>query len=531
MAAPNPVEKRLALMRALWLEATADPQVRVVVWRVADNAERMVIAFLEAQRADAVEAVPDLFLRFDQPFETGFTYSRALCDALIERYVQSADSFKEQGVPFDWPFARVPRPDSAAGFIGLLGAFAAHHRAQFRSAVAALMPAPVNSEPAFEAWLRAGLAAGLPEGVRLVLVETEGQPRWEALLREHAAQVRVLQPPLDLFDIARETAAQSPGSGPSVAYRQLLTDVLLLVQRGTPAQVSARADKAMAVAQRERWLDQQVVLHAAVAGAHLKAQDVPAAVARYRQARVPAEQALTQQHPAGPDLLLQTWFGEAGAWLMARQHVPAAECYRQGALVAQAAAKRMMALEGFRMAAFCMALEGQAAQAREWGALAVREGKAMAPDERPASTLGLALHDQLRLQDAPRAGQLEALAEAYRRSLADAQAQAETQAKALGPAPAHAAVDRIEAALDAKLESAFDHLRAERERVIGGGDAYFRQVVTIGRELLHPHWAGQPEVKHPLDKEQAMWTRMPESMPLAPAAEASTASQPEKVNA
>jgi hypothetical protein len=40
--------------------------------------------------------------------------------------------------------------------------------------------------------------------------------------------------------------------------------------------------------------------------------------------------------------------------------------------------------------------------------------------------------------------------------------------------------------------------------------------VAIGRDLLQPQWAGLPEVKHPLDKEQAVWARMPKSAELPP---------------
>jgi tetratricopeptide (TPR) repeat protein len=521
----NPVEKRIALMRDLWWQATEVEQVRIVVWRVPDNAERMLLAFYEAQRLDGDWQTGDLFIKFDAPFETGFSYSRMLCDTLIESYVASDDSFKQQGIAMNWPFARVPRPDSAAGLLGLLDHFAQHHHARFRHAVAALMPATVTSAAALQAWVQAwvdaALQAGLPAGVRLALQDTTSQPQWDWLLKAHPAQVRLIEPPVDMFDIARETAAQSPSAGPAVAYRQLLTDVLALVEKGTPAQASARGDKALKIAEREGWHDQQVVVHMAVAGAHLKAQDCPAAIKRYRQARVCAEEAKRQGSPTalavGGNLVMQTWFGEAGAWFVAKQLRQAAQAYRSGAEEAQRLPNQMFALEGFRMAAYCYARHGDTEDARAHGALAVREGQAMQPAERAPSTLGVALNDLLRLQDPERLAEMENLVSAYQAGIAHAHADAEKKGAALGAAPANADVDLIESQMHTRFEASFQTLREKREQLIARGDDYFLKVVAVGRDLLHAQWAGLPEVKHPLDKEQAMWTAMPQSASLPPA--------------
>jgi tetratricopeptide (TPR) repeat protein len=512
--AKNPVEKRIALMRDLWLQATEDPSVRIVVWRLPDNADRMLLAFYEAQRHEGDWQTQDLYIKFDAPFETGFSYSRSLCDALIETYVASDDSFKEQGIALNWPFARVPRPDSASGFLGLLGDFARHHAKHFRHAAAALMPATVTSPAAWQAWVQAAVKSGVPAGVQLALVDSHSLHQWDALAKDFPAMVRVIEPPVDMFDIARETAAQSPSAGPAVAYRQLLTDVLVLVEKGTPAQTSARADKALKIAEREAWHDQQVVVHMAVAGAHLKAQDCPAAIKRYRQARVCAEEAKRQGNPVGSTLVMQTWFGEAGAWFVAKQLRQAAQAYRSAAEEAQRVPNQFFSLEGFRMASYCYARHGDTEDARSHGALAVREGQAMKPDERLPSTLGIALNDLLRLQDSERVSDIEKLVSTYQADMARAHADAEKAGAALGPTPKNVDVDRIEAEMHQRFETAFQTLREQREKLIVRGDDYFRKVVAVGRDLLHPEWSGMPEVKHPLDKDQPMWTKMPSSAAL-----------------
>ena len=103
----SPVEKRIELLRDLWMDATEDDQVRVVIFRIPGNADKMLQAFFEAQRHEGDWQTPDLFLKFDSAFETGFTYSRMLREALVNSYTASEESFKEQSIPFDWPFAEL----------------------------------------------------------------------------------------------------------------------------------------------------------------------------------------------------------------------------------------------------------------------------------------------------------------------------------------------------------------------------------------------------------------------------------------
>ena len=41
-------------------------------------------------------------------------------------------------------------------------------------------------------------------------------------------------------------------------------------------------------------------------------------------------------------------------------------------------------------------------------------------------------------------------------------------------------------------------------------NVFFRKVVALGRDYLHPAWNGVPEVEHPLDKELPEWSQPPQ---------------------
>lgn len=509
----SPVEKRLEQLRDLWLEASESPALRLAVWRVPDNARRMLSAFFEAQQHSGEWNTPDAFLRLDAAFETSWDYSRALKRTLTTGFEENRDALKNQGIEPDWPAASQDQPDTAAGFMALLSSFAEHYRDHWRHVVVVLEPERVTSPEAFEDWLDAALAAPVlrePRArVRIAITDTNEHPGWQALADRHKNAAQVIGAPVDMFDIARATAAQSGGSGPQVAHRLALTDVMTSLEKGSAAQTSQRADKAMKRCEAEQWHDQQVVLHMAVAGAHLKEKQHGDAIKRYRLARECAARAEAAGHPAGGTLVLQTWFGEAGAWLAAGQNGQAAQAYKQATEVARRIPNVMFIIEGLRMAAYCFAKDGQRQAALDHGLHAIGEAKPLSSEDRAATTFPLLLQDLLRLQDPSRAEKIERAGARYQESVAATHRDMEAKASRLGPSPSPQDLTKLDLLLEAKLESVFAKLCEEREALIARGDVFFRKLVAVGRDFLHRGWNGLPDVKHPLDKDMAEWSSPP----------------------
>jgi len=511
--AKSPVEKRLEQLRDLWLEASERPTLRLAVWRAPDNATRMLSTFFEAQQHPGEWNTPDAFLRLDSPFETSWDYSRALKHALVTGFEENHDALKEQGIEPDWSTASQEHPDTAAGFVALLTSFAEHYRNHWRYVVVVLDPERVTSPEAFERWLDAALMA--PElrepqaRVRFALMDTNEHPAWQALADRHRSAAQVIDAPVDMFDIARATAAQSGGSGPQVAHRLALTDVMTSLEKGNAAQTAQRADKAMKLCEKEQWHDQQVVLHMAVAGAHLKEKQYGDAIQRYRLARECAARAELAEHPAGGTLVLQTWFGEAGAWLAAGQSGQAAQAYKQASEVARHIPNVLFVIEGLRMAAYCFAKDGQRQTALDHGLQAIGEAKPLSVEDRGTTTFPLVLQDQLRRQDSSRTEKIERAAVRYQDAIAAAHKDMETKASQLGTRPSPQELAKLDLLLEAKLEAVFAKLCEEREKLIAHGDVFFRKVVAVGRDFLHPGWNGLPDVKHPLDKDMAEWSSPP----------------------
>lgn len=491
--ARNPTEQLMAQLEVQWLEASEDPAARLFIWRVKANAESIVHAFIALQQQPSDYSAPDLFIGFMAPFDTGYGYSRALADELIERYEASEDA---QGWEFE---SRLPC-FSAAQWQTLLGDFAGHHREQLRYVVAVMTPEHISNEAALQRWLQQNVER-IGTGVRVMLIDTLEQPTWQALQQAFPQRVRLITPDIDGMALMQQTASQlSDRDGDRLRCRQLMTDAVLLLEHGT----------ALAIARKKGWLEQQVVMHNIVGGGWVKGNAAAKAVEAYRQAQQVAQG--IGDPPLRATLQMQSAFGEGGAWFSAGEYQKAAGAYRLAAGLAQMAGNRMLAIEGMRMAGRCLVLGGEESQAMADYAQAIHAARPLSAEERAQTTLPLALQDLLHIQDDKRAKALEHCAEEYQQRKQQLILRAEGEVAQQGATPQ--SVLLAESRLQQALEQSFQQARNQRELLILESYPGFRQAIAIGRQYLHPHWNGLPEIAHPFDAPTGEWSQMPQSMAL-----------------
>jgi hypothetical protein len=482
----NPVERRLALLCADWLEFRADVAGRLLVWQVPDNAVRLVQCFVQAQKHDLEYSSRDLFVPFDAPFEHSLQYARALKEQLAGEVEASRAEWAAQGLGAGWALDPAASPDTAAVFIEALRSLGSSLHRSIGHLVAVLMPPAVARPAHWAGWLQRALQARLPERLRLVVVDSLDQPRLEELAAAGDARISVRRPPVNGLAVAQETFAQEVTTGPAGVYRQMLMSVVALMEKGSAEQVKARAADALKFARQQGWSDQEVVLRILVAGAFLKESRHAEAVQTYRAARQAAAQAVQANHPAGRKLMLQGWFGEAGAQLAAGDDAAAAKCYDAAARTALEDQNPLMALEGWRMAAFCHARNGDAAAAQERGELALGLGAQLKPPARVMSTLPLAALELLRVVSPAPTGrveqlrlQLQARLERLRQEAEQRAAEAET-----GTHDTAALQRRIEHDEEELQRNAEQELQASLE----GTPAQWRGHFDYARALLGADW-------------------------------------------
>ncbi|WP_431258059.1 hypothetical protein ACQ86G_26435 [Roseateles chitinivorans] len=491
--AVNPVQRRLAELLQHWQAFIDLPDKRLLLWQVADGGQRMLDAFFEMQRHEDAKggatsgASGDTFIVFDAPFEQAIAYSRALKQTLAGQYAASHEALRSAGQTPDWRFAPDEVPDTAAAFMRALASLAGHH-AVFGHLVAVLSPAGVSDDEAWAAWVARALEAGVPEGVRLLVPDFDGAPRLERLAGADHPEVLVQALALDAWSIAQETFAQEPAVGPGGVFRNLLTGLFALAEKGSADQVLLKARDALAFAHRQGWPDQEVAVRLLTAGVMLKERRCDDAVNHYRHARTSAETARAAGHPAGGQLVLQSWFGEAAAWLAAGEPKAAAPCYRAAEQLAAELPNPLMRIEALRMGTFCLARAGDTEAALAFGQPALDVGDKLRPASRPMTTLPLHCFEMLRLIEPERAARIEAIRHELERDQAREHGRLDGQAAALESSADAAALRRIE---QQHLEAGQVLLQQAQERAdreAAGAGAAFVGLFERARDLFGPTW-------------------------------------------
>jgi tetratricopeptide (TPR) repeat protein len=484
----NAVERRLAYLCGEWLGFRDNGQARMLVWQVPDNAFRLVECFVEAQKQESAYGSGDLFIVFKSPFEHAIQYSRALKEALRGQYDASKADLAAEGLPTDWAFDPSATASTPARFFEAVRSFGSKYQQSLGHVGIVLMPSDVGDEQGFVNWLSQALNCNLPERIRLLLVDSIAHPHLPSLSASDDPRIVVSRPQVDGLTLAQETFAQEPVKGPAGVFRNLLMGAVTLAEKGSADQVRAKAKDALDFARRQHWPDQEVVLWLLVAGALLKESRHEESVQVYQGARRVATRVAEENHPAGNKLLLQTWFGEAGAHLAKGDAEAAAGCYDAAAVVAQHDKNVILAIEAYRMAGFSRARLGDIDGALERGRCAFALGDQLRPDARAMTTLGYVAVDAMRALDKPRVETLERLKSEWSVRSRSATENLERQVAALGDGltvsherqlvERHGAdQDRLKADIDSRIDE-----------VVGGADQRFRQWFDLGRSALGPEW-------------------------------------------
>ena len=484
----NPVERRLADLCADWVAFRDDPAKRLLVWKVRDDAARLLQCFFEVQKHETPFTSSDLFIVFDVAFDNSIQYSRELKGALLGQYEASRQGLEEEGIEPDWRVSPGQFPDSAYGFIQSVRSFGSTHHKSIGHLVVVLTPPAVSGSDAFSAWLMRALDAGLPERLRIAVIDSTENPQLGNLADSGDPRILVHTSDVDLAATAQETFAQEPAVGPAGAFRNHLMGLVTLVDKGSVEQARAKAADAQAFARKAGWLDQEVVIATLVAGALLKESRFDEAARTHQEARKVAMQAAASGHPAGQQLVLQTWFGEAGAHLAAGRLPEAVKCYDEAAVVAQEGGNLILAIEAFRMGAFCHARLGQRDEAVARGETALTIGARLKPASRSLTTLPIAAMDLLDITEPARAQAVKNVKHERDAREADIRATAEARAAGLEKAKSLGTIRKVEEALKADLQNLEERASRELEAVIHRSGADFRRTFAETTDLLGVDW-------------------------------------------
>ncbi|MGE0756467.1 MAG: hypothetical protein AB7F89_08010 [Pirellulaceae bacterium] len=391
--ATNPILQRIDRMTAAWEEFAAAPAARLACWQLDHDSARMFELFLEMQYDEAGE-VPDLFVRFGEPFADGSRYGGTIRESLIAQYEEVREGLEAEGIPARWQPPLPRRGDD--GIASLLAAAESLHQVSAslaRHVVLVLTPAQIAEAEAWREWLQQLLRRPIPEHVRFLVVDQVGSTACEGLCPGEPERVVVLAPALDMGVAYLELLRQVPGAGPGAVFRRFYVALGNAVTAGDLELARRLATHAGKIAQQQQWPQLQAAVALLLGGGWMARQDYTAALDCYRQGRQVLGAATD---PVGQRVALQASFAEGSALLAAGQTAEAAKVYEQIHTSSMPLGDSFARLEGARMAAYCHELAGNRAAAWTRHLDALTAGETMGESARQ-STLPYAGQAMLRL--------------------------------------------------------------------------------------------------------------------------------------
>lgn len=497
----NPVERRLVYLCGQWIDFRQDPSRRLLVWRAPESALRLIECFFEAQKHEGPYSSGDLFVVFRCPFEYSIQYSRALKEALLGSLEASREELRLEGLDAQWTFDPASTEDSPAGVLEVFHAFATHYQASLQKLAVVFLPSIVAQPEHMEQWVRRWLEAGPSEMLRgMVLVTAPGTV--PPVLSTHPL-VQVQNLALDPLAAAQETFAREATNQPDSIYRTMLMSLVALCEKGTANQVKTRSADVLNFAQKRGWTDQQVAVHVIVAGAFMKESRYAEAIQSYQRARQAADIAMAAGHPAGPKLVLQTWFGQAGAEFAAGNGVGARSSYDQAGAVAQKAGDLPLCIEALRMAARCSSQLKDVVGAKQRAQAGLEVGTGMKPEERALTTLPVLLVDLLRLLDRDRVLLMQQVKRTLHADVLAARNVADLcgQNRAAGTRPPDPAA--VEQTFQKAVDEAFERATEALEAHVAQAADDFQALCSQGSALFESGWMLENDIALPAQPEAA----------------------------
>lgn len=397
MPDPNPIERRLEYLSGLWEQFAGNADARVLRWACTDDARQMADVFVQLHSTDPA-GIPDLFLAFDIPFKSEAVYALDLLRHWKEFYDHNKDGLIDESFDPTWtpPTPRANEPGPAAVARAAVS-FADRYGENFRHLVLAFDPNPIHDPAGWDRWLTTFARLNLPPAVRVLVIDPVTRPRLDGMAKAEPKKVLTQAPEIDMSEAYRELAAQGGGKGPGVVFRKHFVGMLAAAKDGQFAAAEASAAAALAVAAAEKWPDLQTTILIALGSVQTAAGKPAEALKAYRQAKPFAEQAAAAGHPAGAKLVVQADMAEAGAVFADGKYKEAAALYAAAGPKAAAGGDHLMAMENWRMAAYCHEQAGEAEKAWACGEKALAAGEQIAPDVRANTTLPFAGQCLLRL--------------------------------------------------------------------------------------------------------------------------------------
>ncbi|MFD1801388.1 hypothetical protein ACFSFZ_04125 [Mixta tenebrionis] len=384
----NPVEQRFVLAHEDWLNFARNRSARLLYWRADEDDRQMVELYLQVRGEGSCTLIP-----LSHPFRSANEWLAEATRELIAYYQARQEGARQQGIVADWQPPH-NQYDGVVGFFSVARSLMQHHPDIFPGLVFVIQPSHFFAPQQFVDALAQLLSHPFltsPEGarIRFIVPESAVTPALDKLLHRFPALTQTINGRYQMRRVPGEVVANAGDRGPSGEFRRLYVQLGDTLRNNDMARMAQLRQQMLDITTEQGWPDQAAVVCLTAGVARLKSGQIPQAQAEYRQALQYARQAQEVKNPAGGKLIVNALFGEASVLLKNNELFKAAACYQVAAEQAQQDQDGILAVEGWRMRAWCLDKVGQLDAALDSAMSGLDAGLLIEPEMRAHSGLML----------------------------------------------------------------------------------------------------------------------------------------------
>lgn len=347
----NAITQRIDLLSNYWQQFTENEEAQIVLWLIEPDEFQLIELFVEVEESEH-GSFPDLFIKCETPFEEVETYGHLLTQDLHQYFEARKEELAENGIQIPWNEIELETASSHT-FLEALALIKKHIPDLTGNLIAYFSPSDCNNILAWSEWFVQLLEIGIPERVKLMLIDVLDQNLFARVFEQYAEKVHIIQPALNIPAAMRQLASSGNPSDPSVQFRKIFVDLGQAANRNHLSEVRRLGKQALQIARTNGWLPMQVTIYMLVGSVLANAGENTEALENYEKSIQLTQPGYKQGDKESGNLLLQSLFGKASAFISMQNLESAAETYAFAVEVADSITDYFNMMEASRMTAYC----------------------------------------------------------------------------------------------------------------------------------------------------------------------------------
>ncbi len=382
----NPITYRIAQMQVKWAkEVTAKTQL--IRWLVKKDEVRMIKAFNLLEGSEHGK-LPELFLNFQQPFESIETYGKDLTDSWISLWndQNSRNEIAHANVLPEWDdseYHDIKEKKSEWTFMKCMSSFASAIDPK-TVLILNIMPHAYTGNPEFAEWINKCLKS-LPSNLKIAIVDLEENPKFKNI--PTYINQTVLVPNLNMPKAVKEIVSSGDTNNPAVGVNMCLLNIAEAINNNNEKQIHHWGKEGIKIAQETNLKSIEATVLLAYGSALYQLKKFDKALDLYKKAEDTSVEGLNTQDPTVPTLLLQSYNMQAATYLYKKKYTKAEEYYIKTATEARSQNNIMMEIEAYRQAAYVVVKNYEKEKAYTFLQEAYKQGKKLEPQTQKFSSM------------------------------------------------------------------------------------------------------------------------------------------------